>query len=147
MVLCCILLCWIRSSGFQVYPFTVTILHMFILVFSHTHLPINCFRFFRFMLLLFALHQMALGLFRTIAALARDMIIANTFGSAGLLIIFLLGGFIIPKGKGLLILHINHNEKCLLMMWRSYLFRYDQAMVDLGILDLTFMLWATCNLC
>ncbi|KAL5806630.1 hypothetical protein ACOSQ4_029363 [Xanthoceras sorbifolium] len=43
-------------------------------------------RFFRFMFLLFSLHQMAL-----------DMVIANTFGSAALLIIFLLGGFIIPK--------------------------------------------------
>ncbi|KAK4780230.1 hypothetical protein SAY87_016336 [Trapa incisa] len=54
-------------------------------------------RFFRFMFLLFVMHQMALGLFRMMAALARDMVIANTFGSAALLIIFLLGGFIIPK--------------------------------------------------
>ncbi|KAH1153472.1 hypothetical protein AAZX31_18G062400 [Glycine max] len=55
-------------------------------------------RFFRYMLLLFMLHQMALGLFRFMAALARDMVIANTFGTAALMIIFLLGGFIIPKG-------------------------------------------------
>ncbi|KAL5778742.1 hypothetical protein ACOSQ2_009479 [Xanthoceras sorbifolium] len=54
-------------------------------------------RFFRFMFLLFSIHQMALGLFRMMASLARDMVIANTFGSAALLIIFLLGGFIIPK--------------------------------------------------
>ncbi|KAL3616200.1 ABC transporter G member 31 [Castilleja foliolosa] len=54
-------------------------------------------RFFRFMFLLFSVHQMALGLFRTMASIARDMIIANTFGSAALLIIFLLGGFILPK--------------------------------------------------
>ncbi|CAA0842345.1 ABC transporter G family member 31, partial [Striga hermonthica] len=54
-------------------------------------------RFFRFMLLLFSVHQMALGLFRAMASIARDMIIANTFGSAALLIIFLLGGFILPK--------------------------------------------------
>ncbi|KAG8371495.1 hypothetical protein BUALT_Bualt13G0093600 [Buddleja alternifolia] len=54
-------------------------------------------RFFRFMFILFSVHQMALGLFRTMASIARDMIIANTFGSAALLIIFLLGGFIIPK--------------------------------------------------
>ncbi|XP_071724267.1 LOW QUALITY PROTEIN: ABC transporter G family member 31-like [Rutidosis leptorrhynchoides] len=54
-------------------------------------------RFFRFMFLLFSVHQMALGLFRMMAALARDMVIANTFGSAALLAIFLLGGFIIPK--------------------------------------------------
>ncbi|KDP46501.1 hypothetical protein JCGZ_08473 [Jatropha curcas] len=47
--------------------------------------------------LLLAVHQMALGLFRMMASIARDMVIANTFGSASLLIIFLLGGFIIPK--------------------------------------------------
>ncbi|KAK7387230.1 hypothetical protein VNO78_27860 [Psophocarpus tetragonolobus] len=55
-------------------------------------------RFFRYMLLLLMLHQMALGLFRFMASVARDMVIANTFGSASLMIIFLLGGFIIPKG-------------------------------------------------
>ncbi|KAF0930606.1 hypothetical protein E2562_033770 [Oryza meyeriana var. granulata] len=55
-------------------------------------------RFFRFMLLLFSIHQMALGLFRMMGAIARDMTIASTFGSAVLLAIFLLGGFIVPKG-------------------------------------------------
>lgn len=42
---------------------------------------------------------MALGLFRMMASLARDMVVANTFGSASLLAIFLLGGFIVPKGR------------------------------------------------
>ncbi|KAL5580752.1 hypothetical protein UlMin_013194 [Ulmus minor] len=56
-------------------------------------------RFFRFMLLLFSVHQMALGLFRMMASIARDMVISNTFGSAALLVIFLLGGFIIPKAS------------------------------------------------
>ncbi|KAG8091552.1 hypothetical protein GUJ93_ZPchr0012g20034 [Zizania palustris] len=54
-------------------------------------------RFFRFMLLLFSVHQMALGLFRMMGAIARDMTIANTFGSSALLAILLLGGFIVPK--------------------------------------------------
>lgn len=53
-------------------------------------------RFFSYMFLLFSVHQMAMGLFRLIASLSRDIIIANTFGSA-VLIIFLLGGFILPK--------------------------------------------------
>lgn len=44
------------------------------------------------------MHQMALGMFRMMASIARDMVLANTFGSAALLIIFLLGGFIVPKG-------------------------------------------------
>nr|GEV71750.1 ABC transporter G family member 31 [Tanacetum cinerariifolium] len=54
-------------------------------------------RFFRYVLVLFSIHQMALGLFRTLAAVARNMIISNTFGSAALLVVFLLGGFIMPK--------------------------------------------------
>ncbi|KDO73303.1 hypothetical protein CISIN_1g000860mg [Citrus sinensis] len=54
-------------------------------------------RFFRYMLLLFSIHQMALGLYRMMASIARDMVIANTFGSASMLAILLLGGFIIPK--------------------------------------------------
>ncbi|KAF8113532.1 hypothetical protein N665_0049s0047 [Sinapis alba] len=54
-------------------------------------------RFFRYMLLLFSVHQMALGLFRMLASVARDMVIANTFGSASILAVFLLGGFVIPK--------------------------------------------------
>lgn len=56
------------------------------------------------MFLLFAMHQMALGLFRSIASISRDIIIANTFGSAGLLIVFVLGGFIVPKGEALSLL-------------------------------------------
>ncbi|CAI8585681.1 unnamed protein product [Vicia faba] len=55
-------------------------------------------RFFRYMFILFVVHQMALGLFGMMAAIARDMVLANTFGSAALLTIFLLGGFIVPKG-------------------------------------------------
>ncbi|KNA25912.1 hypothetical protein SOVF_002340 [Spinacia oleracea] len=54
-------------------------------------------RFFRFMLLLFLIHQMALGLFRMVATLARDMVIANTCSSASLLAVLCLGGFILPK--------------------------------------------------
>lgn len=50
------------------------------------------------MFLLLSVHQMALGLFRMMASITRDMVVANTFGAAAMLIIFLLGGFIIPKG-------------------------------------------------
>lgn len=61
------------------------------------------------MFILFTIHQMALGLFRMLGAVARDMIIANTFGSAALMVIFLLGGFILPKRKH----HILGSDKIL----------------------------------
>jgi ABC-type multidrug transport system ATPase subunit len=56
-------------------------------------------RFFRYILLLFLMHQLAIALFRTIGALGRSMVIANTFGSFALLVVFLLGGFILARRK------------------------------------------------
>ncbi|KAG6487497.1 pleiotropic drug resistance protein 2-like [Zingiber officinale] len=54
-------------------------------------------RFFRQFLALLLVHQMALGLFRFIAAAGRTMVVANTFGTFALLIVFVLGGFVISK--------------------------------------------------
>ncbi|XP_077211741.1 pleiotropic drug resistance protein 1-like [Tasmannia lanceolata] len=54
-------------------------------------------RMFKQFLLLLGLNQMASGLFRFIAALGRDIIIANTFGSFALLAILVLGGFVISR--------------------------------------------------
>ncbi|XP_058112108.1 pleiotropic drug resistance protein TUR2-like [Magnolia sinica] len=48
-------------------------------------------------LLLLLISQMASGLFRLIAALCRNMIVANTFGSFALLAILTLGGFIVSR--------------------------------------------------
>ncbi|KAJ1429097.1 P-loop containing nucleoside triphosphate hydrolase [Sesbania bispinosa] len=47
--------------------------------------------------LLLLINQMASGLFRAIAALGRNMIVANTFGSFALLTFLTLGGFIISR--------------------------------------------------
>ncbi|CAN6442072.1 unnamed protein product [Victoria cruziana] len=54
-------------------------------------------RMFKQILLLIAVNQMASGLFRLIASLGRDMIVANTFGSFALLAILVLGGFILSR--------------------------------------------------
>ncbi|KAH9298064.1 hypothetical protein KI387_029746, partial [Taxus chinensis] len=54
-------------------------------------------RFFRQFLLVFVVHQMSLGLFRLIASLGRNMVVANTFGSFSMLIIMVLGGFILSR--------------------------------------------------
>ncbi|CAH1425582.1 unnamed protein product [Lactuca virosa] len=57
----------------------------------------NVERFFKQYLLLFLVNQMASGLFRFIAALGRNMIVASTFGSFALLILFALGGFVLSR--------------------------------------------------
>ncbi|XP_031474141.1 pleiotropic drug resistance protein 1-like [Nymphaea colorata] len=54
-------------------------------------------RMFRQLLLLLGINQMSSGLFRLIAALGRDLIVANTFGSFALLVIIALGGFILSR--------------------------------------------------
>lgn len=48
---------------------------------------------------MFNLHQMSLSLFRFIAALGRTQVVATTFGAFSLLVVFVLGGFIVSKGK------------------------------------------------
>lgn len=56
-------------------------------------------RFFKQLLLVFLIQQMAAGIFRLTAGLCRTMIIANTGGALMLLLVFLLGGFILPRGE------------------------------------------------
>ncbi|KAM7522495.1 hypothetical protein LguiA_012397 [Lonicera macranthoides] len=54
-------------------------------------------RFFKQLLAYVGIHQMALSLFRFIAALGRTMVVANMLGSLALLMVFVLGGFIVAK--------------------------------------------------
>ncbi|OVA12443.1 Glycoside hydrolase [Macleaya cordata] len=56
-------------------------------------------RFFKQFLLIFLIQQMAAGLFKLTAAVCRSMMIANTGGALSLLLVFLLGGFILPQDK------------------------------------------------
>ncbi|KAJ9540247.1 hypothetical protein OSB04_026753 [Centaurea solstitialis] len=58
---------------------------------------LNLMRFFRQLLAYIGLHQMALSLFRFIAALGRTQVVANALGTFSLLLIFVLGGFIVAK--------------------------------------------------
>ncbi|KAK4478717.1 hypothetical protein RD792_014215 [Penstemon davidsonii] len=54
-------------------------------------------RFFKQFLTLFSIHQMALGLFRFIAAVGRTQVVSFTLGTFTLLLVFVLGGFIVAK--------------------------------------------------
>nr|CAB3449304.1 unnamed protein product [Digitaria exilis] len=57
----------------------------------------NIERFFRHYLLLVLISQMASGLFRLLAALGREMVVADTFGAFAQLILLILGGFLIAR--------------------------------------------------
>ncbi|EEF35084.1 ATP-binding cassette transporter, putative [Ricinus communis] len=57
----------------------------------------NVERLFKQYFLLLIVNQMASGLFRFIAAVGRNMIVANTFGSFALLTVFALGGIVLSR--------------------------------------------------
>ncbi|KAJ0075535.1 hypothetical protein Patl1_34365 [Pistacia atlantica] len=57
----------------------------------------NAGRFFKQYLVLLLVNQMSSGMFRSIAAMGRNMIVANTFGSFALLLLFALSGFILSR--------------------------------------------------
>ncbi|XP_019424860.1 PREDICTED: ABC transporter G family member 39-like [Lupinus angustifolius] len=54
-------------------------------------------RFFRHLLVLFCIHQMAVSLFRCIAAISRTQVVANIISFLVFQVMFVLGGFIISK--------------------------------------------------
>jgi hypothetical protein len=45
------------------------------------------------------MHQMSMSLYRLLASLGRTQVMANMLGTEALIAIFILGGFIISKGK------------------------------------------------
>ncbi|CAH8353869.1 unnamed protein product [Eruca vesicaria subsp. sativa] len=53
--------------------------------------------FFKQFLIIFLIQQMAAGIFRFIASICRTMTIANTGGMLALLVVFLTGGFLLPR--------------------------------------------------
>ncbi|KAF3450816.1 hypothetical protein FNV43_RR06905 [Rhamnella rubrinervis] len=57
----------------------------------------NVGRLFKQYVVLLFVNQMASALFRLMAALGRNMIVANTIGSFALLVLFALGGFVLSK--------------------------------------------------
>ncbi|XP_027083196.2 ABC transporter G family member 32 isoform X1 [Coffea arabica] len=48
-------------------------------------------------LLYFCMHQMSIALFRVMASLGRNLVVANTFGSFAMLVVMALGGFILSR--------------------------------------------------
>lgn len=57
------------------------------------------YRLFKQYLILILVNQMASGLFRFVAVVGRDLVVANTTAAFTLLIVIVLGGFILLHGK------------------------------------------------
>ncbi|CAL9014492.1 unnamed protein product [Prunus brigantina] len=56
-------------------------------------------RFFKQIIILFLVHQVSISLFRLIASLVRTPSVAATIGLFSLVVMFLFGGFVIPKSS------------------------------------------------
>nr|XP_017234537.1 PREDICTED: pleiotropic drug resistance protein 3-like [Daucus carota subsp. sativus]XP_017234538.1 PREDICTED: pleiotropic drug resistance protein 3-like [Daucus carota subsp. sativus] len=56
-------------------------------------------RFFRHLILLFAVHWTSISMFRFIASLLRTVVASTTTASLSILVVLLFGGFIIPKSS------------------------------------------------
>ncbi|KAL6900988.1 hypothetical protein ACP4OV_005664 [Aristida adscensionis] len=54
-------------------------------------------RFIQHFVVLFAMHQMSMGLYRFLAAIGRTQVMANMLGTGALIAIYILGGFVISK--------------------------------------------------
>ncbi|XP_035539394.1 pleiotropic drug resistance protein 1-like isoform X1 [Juglans regia] len=91
---------WVYAIPQWILKIPITFLEVAVWVFM-TYYVIgfdpNVGRLFKQYLLLVMMNQVASALFRFIAAMGRNMIVANTFGSFALLLLFALGGFILVK--------------------------------------------------
>ncbi|KAI8547246.1 hypothetical protein RHMOL_Rhmol07G0179600 [Rhododendron molle] len=91
---------WAYALPLWILKIPITFVETSIWVFTTYYvigLDPNVGRFFKMYLLLLCINQMASGLFRLIAALGRNMIVANTFGTFALLAILVMGGFILSR--------------------------------------------------
>lgn len=86
---------WINATTVTIVSFSDK---YFIFSFSFLFLI----RLFRQYLAFFAVNSMALSLFRFIGSIGRTEVVANTLGTFTLLLVFVLGGFVIAKGKWLI---------------------------------------------
>ena len=60
-------------------------------------------RFVKQYLVIFCVNQMASALFRLMAAIGRDIVVANTAGTFALLAVTVLGGFVISRGEKMVV--------------------------------------------
>lgn len=79
---------------------------------------ITCHRFFRQLLAFFCVNQMALSLFRFIAAVGRTKVVAHILGSITILVVSVLSGVTVSRSKQLLffILSISYSRDLILSL-------------------------------
>lgn len=99
-----------------------------------------------------------MSLFRFIAVLGRTQVMANTLGSATLIAVYILGGFVISKGQLFILCKFGEaNYNTSPSMWFDDLhtifiptnfvssIRQYPTMAALGVLGLSLDLWTECS--
>lgn len=106
-------------------------------------------RFFKQYFVLLCINQMASALFRLMAALGRDIIVANTVGAFALLTVMVLGGFVISRGKKKRF-HVTSKLSDVMSIFNDksvFCIRGCAQMVSMGFLVLTTYVWTECYCC
>jgi hypothetical protein len=80
--------------------------------------------FFRQWLVLFAMHQVSLGLFRLVSSVGRIMVLTQSFGACAIWVILSLGGFIISRGNNLCLYATTFYPKGLIIYPPHHLFSH-----------------------
>ncbi|GKV35777.1 hypothetical protein SLEP1_g43996 [Rubroshorea leprosula] len=91
---------WVYALPTWILKIPVSLLEVSVYVFITYYIigfDPNVGRLFKQYILLVLVSQMASALFRLIGSIARNVIVANTFGSFALLTLFALGGFILSR--------------------------------------------------
>jgi hypothetical protein len=81
-------------------------------------------RFFRQWLVLFAMHQVSLGLFRLVSSVGRIMVLTQSLGACSILVTLSLGGFIVSRGNNLCLYATTFHPKGLIIYPPNYLFSH-----------------------
>jgi hypothetical protein len=78
--------------------------------------------FFRQWLVLFAMHQVSLGLFRLVSSVGRIMVLTQSLGASAIVATLSLGGFIVSRGNNLCLYATTFHPKGLIIYPPNYLF-------------------------
>lgn len=109
---------------------------------------LDCFRFFRQFILLFAVHFTSISMFRCIAAIFQTGVASMTAGSFAMLITFVFAGFAIPYSKIFALSSFQSCSKVPLKHHFGFFCSRYASVVEVGFLGKSYKLrrdWALCK--
>uniref|UniRef100_A0A0E0LXK6 ABC transporter domain-containing protein n=1 Tax=Oryza punctata TaxID=4537 RepID=A0A0E0LXK6_ORYPU len=100
-------------------------------------------RFIQHFVVLFAMHQMSMSLYRFLAAVGRTQVMANMLGTAALIAIYILGGFVISKAMILTSLYTCPDNLQPWLRWGYWTSPFTYAQNAVALNEFLDDRWAT----